>query len=96
MMKQHKWHKEIKAWADGVEIEYKNNSRKMCWTKCESPVFDTEAGYEYRIKPQPVEPQYLYVWTTEIGIALTKPKDIVPRKYEYIGKIPLIVESDDD
>jgi len=60
-MVQHKWHKEIKAWADGAEIEYKNNSRKMCWTKCEKPVFDTEDGYEYRIKPQPKEPQYLYV-----------------------------------
>jgi hypothetical protein len=22
MMAQHKWHKEIKAWADGAEIEY--------------------------------------------------------------------------
>jgi len=22
-MKPHKWHKEIKAWADGAEIEYK-------------------------------------------------------------------------
>ncbi len=21
-MKQHKWHKEIKAWADGAEIEW--------------------------------------------------------------------------
>ena len=85
---QHKWHKEIKAWADGAEIEYKNNSRKMCWTKCESPVFDTEAGYEYRIKQQPKEPQYLYVYKAMGGEVMIESK---PSAYcgDCIGKIKL-------
>lgn len=102
-MKQHKWHKEIKAWADGAEIEARNkegynnpNAEFAHWWTIKDPHWETHNDIEYRIKPQPIEPQYLYVWSTEIGIALTKPKDIVPRKYEYIGKIPLIAESNDD
>jgi hypothetical protein len=88
---KHKWHKEIKAWADGAVIEYKNNSRKMCWTICENPVFDTEAGYEYRIKPQPKEPKYLYVnydadeaefWLGQLKTGIS------------IGKIKLEVDDD--
>jgi hypothetical protein len=54
-MKPHKWAKEIKAWADGAEIEqrlYKSNG----WTKWEipkyTPTFFTD-GAEFRIKPQP-------------------------------------------
>ena len=42
---------------------------------------------------QPKEPQYLYVWSTEIGIALTEPKDKVLSGYEYIGKIKLEVDD---
>ena len=92
-MKQHKWHKEIKAWADGAEIEYKNNSRKMCWTRCESPVFDTEAGYEYRIKPQPKEPQYLYVYGKdgEIGYMYSEPRKWIGN---FLGKIKLEVDDE--
>lgn len=88
MNKRHKWYKEICAWADGAEIEYKNNSRKMCWTKCESPVFDTEAGYEYRIKPQPKEPQYLYVYARfgEVVSLYDTPRGWAE---DYIGKIKL-------
>ena len=52
-MKPHKWAKEIKAWADGAEIEYRNNDRKMCWTDCKALGWDCASGYEYRIKPQP-------------------------------------------
>lgn len=93
-MMKHKWHKEIKAWADGAEIESKYDD--MEWITDSNPDWMIHLPYEYRIKPQPVEPQYLYVWSTEIGIALTEPKDKVLSGYEYIGKIPLIVESDDD
>jgi hypothetical protein len=99
MNKPHKWAKEIKAWADGAEIEYKNNSRKMCWTKCESPVFDTEAEYEYRIKPQPKEPQYVYVWLDkEMGKVVFdyEPPHIVKEDevHKYIGKIKLEVDNE--
>ena len=95
-MKQHKWHKEIKAWADGAEIEFREGLT-YGWesiNKYTIGIFDAQERYEFRIKPQPVEPQYLYVWSTEIGIALTEPQDKVLSGYEYIGKIKL--ESNDD
>jgi hypothetical protein len=47
-MKQHKWHKEIKAWADGAEIEcFQGNSG---WRVTNYPCWDEDT--EYRIKPQ--------------------------------------------
>ena len=55
MNKPHKWAKEIKAWADGAEIEEKYTGG-MCikdWSKQNNPQWHTEIGYEYRIKPQP-------------------------------------------
>lgn len=58
-MAQHKWHKEIKAWADGAEIEYKSHIDDI-WDDALHPSFDGVG--EYRIKPQPKEPQYLYVY----------------------------------
>ena len=54
--KPHKWAKEIKAWADGAEIEYKTNNVGgwHSWTE--------EMGWynfrQYRIKPQPKEPDF--------------------------------------
>lgn len=62
-MKQHKWHKEIKAWADGAEIQYKDViNGDSGWVDCSDndPMWCEES--EYRIKPQPKEPQYLYVY----------------------------------
>jgi len=57
-MKQHKWHKEIKAWADGAEIEgrehYEDGSVGE-WHKLYDPAFSSPT-VEYRIKPQPKEP----------------------------------------
>jgi len=49
-MAQHKWHKEIKAWADGAEIEYKFHTVKE-WRDIDEPQWDVD-GYEYRIKPK--------------------------------------------
>ncbi len=98
-MKQHKWAKEIKAWADGAEIQYKVNGK---WKSLSEPTwFDSN---EYRIKPQeqqrgccckqtcsaPKEPQYLYVYDTKAGIRLKNEKT----PYCYIGKIKL--EQDDE
>ena len=93
-MKPHKWAKEIKAWADGVEIECR---RKESWGWREWETFkefywynDNEI-YEYRIKPQPKEPQYLYVWGKGMGFEFTicELKDRT-----LIGKIKL--EQDDE
>jgi hypothetical protein len=75
-MAQHKWHKEIKAWADGAEVE-------MRWSDGEvhDEWRDVHNGFnwnsdlaEYRIKPPQhcccdkqtcsalKEPQYLYAY----------------------------------
>ena len=61
-MKPHKWAKEIKAWADGAEIEGKwqwaqKDSHASEWCVLESPDWDTEA-WIYRIKPQPEKSKY--------------------------------------
>lgn len=97
-MKQHKWHKEIKAWADGAEIEYRNIKENYDWVKANDPVWDIYGHWEYRIKPQPKEPQYLYVYVDELWNAKLKGRDELFKGEfgNYIGKIPLIVENNDD
>lgn len=87
-MKQHKWHKEIKAWADGAEIEMWYGDR---WEQ----VYHAPDWFEhevYRIKPQPKEPQYVHAY-------LNRKKQIVEWAsnnhysnddcYTYLGKIKL-------
>ena len=100
---KHKWHKEIKAWADGAEIEHR-------WVGKELECIDWyDVGYgvnwdcdvsEFRIKLQPKEPQYLYVWNVFGKIELTQHKNgividtwnpSVPPK--YIGKIKIEVDK---
>ena len=95
-MTKHKWHKEIKAWADGAEIE-----RWYCqydgWGAALNPTWDER--YEYRIKPQPKEPQdlasksYLYVYARNglIDYLYTEPRGW---SEDYIGKIKLEVDDD--
>jgi hypothetical protein len=92
---QHKWHKEIKAWADGAEIEYKNSKGE--WSPAEAPYWHGDD--ELRIKPQPKEPQYLYVWLdkdTELAQLEThEPKGVLEDGlYKYIGKIKLEVDDE--
>ncbi len=97
-MKQHKWHKEIKHLADGGEIEYRTKLGKGIWSDWSVwdedyfPEFNNDiADEEYRIKPQPKEPQYLYVYLDDnyefSPIPLTG-------EWEYIGKIKLEVEDE--
>lgn len=144
-MKPHKWHKEIKAWADGAEIEARNYSLdEACstwneWTVCEVPAWwencwefrikpqpkeddvndslkyfiksqsdnikaqqDTIKGYQEIIqmlnarleKPQPKEPQYLYVFRTSTnGQTEYKLWDDKDTGGAYIGKIKLEIED---
>jgi hypothetical protein len=57
-MKQHKWHKEIKAWADGAEIEYRQSRfPEFEWLDAPYPdwYIDDDEGIKYRIKSQPKE-----------------------------------------
>ena len=100
-MAQHKWAKEIIHWANGGEIEYRSKDLIDgdvvwgCWQDCgdntHMPAFFADDDFEYRIKPQPKEPQYLnvYGWLENENICFNKSSD-----YPYIGKIKL--EQDDD
>ena len=95
-MKQHKWHKEIKAWADGERIEQKWINSSL-WEDVILPSWNS-VEREYRIKPQPKEPQYLYAFLLEVG---TEQGQIVfglddshIEGFSYIGKIKLEVEND--
>jgi hypothetical protein len=94
-MTQHKWHKEIKAWADGAEIEQRHNDHTdNQWDDFDSDWGDGASKWEFRIKPQPKEPQYLYVYE-DLQWDLYSYK-LCRRKGEfgtYIGKIKL--ESDE-
>ena len=86
MSKAHKWAKEIKAWADGAEIEFKASNGS--WVLVQSPAWYSDL-YEFRIKPQPKEPQYLYVFKDIDGIDITTDKNFATKDMEYIGKIKL-------
>jgi len=104
MNKPHKWAKEIKAWADGAEIEVRwfENKFRNRWYKAENPDWNT-IDSEYRIKPQPKEPQYLYVYEdsffsleekdTRAGTRIMN-KPIKEWEKIYIGKIKLEVDDE--
>jgi len=99
-MKQHKWHKEIKAWADGAEIEYRIKKPSEPWSDWHLVVeptwhLNTWQEIEYRIKPQPKEPQYYYVWQNHKGEIRLFGDGLneLPIEYKYIGKIKLEKED---
>lgn len=83
-MKQHKWHKEIKAWADGAEIQIQSKTDGT-WIDCIDGLLTFSKDFEYRIKPQPKEPQYLYVNESMAGLTFSKHKETT----FCIGKIKL-------
>ena len=94
-MTQHKWHKEIKAWADGAEIERRRYGDKE-WENCENPNWLNPYSHEFRIKPQPKEPQYLYVYDeNRMGdIRFYTVKQPYETSVRYLGKIKLEVDDD--
>ena len=67
-MKQHKWHKEIKAWADGAEIESRAFdvmiNQWSSWSYEENPKWYDHKLFEYQIKPQPKTPKQ--AWDEEL------------------------------
>ncbi len=94
---KHKWHKEIKAWADGAEIEVKNSMDINEWIPCIHPNwsegFTEEVDWiEYRIKPQPKEPQYLYFYNAG-GMVSCEKERIVGWDGVLLGKIKLEVDD---
>lgn len=91
-MKQHKWHKEIKAWADGAEIEFKVGGEGEWMLLKGTPYWECESDL-FRIKPQPNEPKYLYALELASGIVFGKSPSLQHDR-EYIGKIKLEVEDE--
>ena len=92
-MQKHKWHKEIKAWADGAEIESREGNSG--WWVTNNPRWYEET--EYRIKPQPKQPQYLYVyWGNDCSNGyhhfISNKSGL--KEYKYLGKIKLEVDDD--
>jgi hypothetical protein len=80
--KQHKWHKEIKAWAMGCQIE-----EFACgvWEERDQPKWSL--NYQYRIKPQPKQPKYLYAYIFNGAAMLTETHSEAANGGRYIGKI---------
>lgn len=100
---KHKWHKEIIHWANGGEIESRSRVDYALyqedWSLDKEP-FWYEDELEFRIKPQPKEPQYLYIWDNgfEKAFTINKCGALIKtnnpiKPYTYIGKIKL--EQDD-
>lgn len=92
-MAKHKWANEIKAWADGAEIEFLSES---CWFDADNPEWNEDT--QYRVKPQPKEPQYLYAYEKiDNGNIQFSPRlQIHGSAFEYIGKIPLIEDENNE
>lgn len=90
-MKQHKWHKEIKAWADGAEIEFLSTFTGN-FERATTPDWDEDT--QYRIKPQPKPVQYLYVYANEYGVNLSQHNSVFKNGVPLIGKIKLEVDDD--
>ena len=89
-MKQHKWHKEIKAWADGAKIEGKWKGEKEWWDD-DDPEWGNN-DFIFRLK---VEPQYLYVYEGQDGNTDVSLDSNCPFEYWTLkGKIKL--ENNDD
>ena len=57
---KHKWYKEIQAWSEGAEIE---EFAYGVWEERDQPRW--HLNYQYRIKPQPKQPKYLYVYNRD-------------------------------
>jgi len=93
---KHKWHKEIKAWADGAEIQF--FSAGYGWMDAGIPEWLDES--EYRIKPQPKKPQYLYVYNKgslnkfDFYCSLNELSGMDARTHQYIGRFKLEVPDD--
>jgi len=95
-MKSHKWAKEIKAWADGEEIEFRYVNRlihKDDWEYCDYPDWN-DNEFVFRIKPQPKEPQYLYVYADFRGDLQITDNTEYANSHKVFGKIKL--EADDE
>lgn len=97
-MTKHKWHKEIKAWADGKTIQARWNAKmshgKHDWHDCDGLIDWDFPARDFRIKPQPKKPQYLYVFCDNKGEQILRTHTGKNSHETYIGKIKLEVDDD--
>jgi len=100
---KHKWYKEIKAWANGAEIQYRKiGCDKWHNENTTNDIYWDSTVFEYRIKPQPKEPQYLYVYQMGGKIELAPIKRDTLKficgdreiPFSYSGKIKLEMENE--
>ena len=82
-MEKHKWHDEIVAWAGGQKVE---ECKAGIWYETDYPDFNAK-GHEFRIKPQPKQPKYLYAYIFNGTAMLTETKAGAANGGRYIGKI---------
>lgn len=67
---KHKWHKEIKAWADGVEIEIRqfdtHRNEWLLWTECDLFTLSqaeklSDDKWQVRIKPSEISDEDILI-----------------------------------
>jgi len=97
-MKPHKWAKEIKAWADGAEIEFRVVNNKVGisteWFGATTPEWNND-DLLFRIKPKPKEPQYLYLFVSNNHVLHARnERHGFYHLGEYMGKIKLEVDDE--
>lgn len=97
MTKPHKWAKEIHAWAEGAEIQMRMKEKNLTWSDwfSFSGVWHDYDWHEYRIKPQPKEPQYLYVYADFRGDLQITDNTEYANSHKVFGKIKLEVDDAD-
>jgi len=87
MGQPHKWAKEIKAWADGADIEAKWWKDKS-WFVDDNPDWNEE-HIEYRIKPQPTKEEIekeLARQLAEKALAIPEISEAVDRLFEAFAE----------
>ncbi len=97
-MRQHKWNREIKAWADGAEIEYRKIGTDRWYSETEDFPYWDSMLFEYRIRPTDQGPRYLYVYKetghSDLTIVETEIEDWHKDYTSYLGKIRLEVDDE--
>lgn len=102
-MSQHKWHDVVVAIINGEEVE--RNWNNEGWElydplKHISPIdWMNDDRLEWRIKPQPKEPQYLYIYWNDVenysAYAIEQDTYLFKDEFKWkcVGKIKLEVED---
>ena len=94
-MTKHKWHKEIKAWADGEEVEY-TWGEGVTWCRVPNISAFDEITLKFRIKLLPKEPKYLYAIQTENKGVLGGEIRLIPAGQMFSGTLIGKIEVQDD